>query len=78
MACRLCLKKRHFDTLTFAHALAAEYPLLMGLLRHRTHKDLAIKIIQTIVEGGTRISSVEEVAMLLQGTRGHREVEKSR
>ena len=43
-----------------------EYPLLMGLLRHRTHKELATKIIQTIVEGGTRISSVEKVAMLFR------------
>ena len=45
---------------------AAEYPLLMALLRHRTHKELATKIIQTIVEGGTRISSVEKVSMLFR------------
>ena len=38
----------------------------MALLRHRTHKELATKIIQTIVEGGTRISSVEKVSMLFR------------
>ena len=40
--------------------------MLMGLLRHRTHKELAIRIIQTIVEGGTKISTVEKVAMLFR------------
>ncbi|KAG1664616.1 hypothetical protein FOA52_004491 [Chlamydomonas sp. UWO 241] len=43
-----------------------EYPLLMGLLRHRTHKDLATKIILTIVEGGTQVGSVEKVSMLFR------------
>uniref|UniRef100_A0A7R9YYL8 Vacuolar protein sorting-associated protein 35 n=1 Tax=Chlamydomonas euryale TaxID=1486919 RepID=A0A7R9YYL8_9CHLO len=44
----------------------SEYPLLMGLLRHRTHKDLATKIILTIVESGTRVGSEEKVAMLFR------------
>ena len=38
----------------------------MALLRHRTHKELATKIIQTVVEGGTKISSVEKVSMLFR------------
>lgn len=53
--------------------IAAEYPMLMGLLRHRTHKELAIRIIQTIVEGGTKISSVEKVAMLVCQSMGWEE-----
>ncbi|GAX84024.1 hypothetical protein CEUSTIGMA_g11449.t1 [Chlamydomonas eustigma] len=43
-----------------------EYPILMGLLRHRTHKELASKIIHAIVDSGTRIHSVEKVAMLFR------------
>ena len=43
-----------------------EYPLLMGLLRHSTHKDLAKRIVRTVVEGGTLITSVEKVKMLFR------------
>lgn len=43
-----------------------EYPLLMGLLRHSTHKDLARRIVRTIVEGGTLITSVDKVRMLFR------------
>jgi hypothetical protein len=44
----------------------AEYPILMGLLRHRTHKELASKIIHAIVDSGTRIRSEEKVTMLFR------------
>ena len=57
---------KHVACHTLIFFISAEYPLLMGLLRHRTHKELATKIIQTIVEGGTKISSVEKVAMLFR------------
>ena len=40
--------------------------MLLGLLKHRTHKDLAIKIIQTVLDAGTRICNVERVTMLLR------------
>ena len=43
-----------------------EYPLLMGLLRHSTHKDLSRRIVMTVVEGGTLITSVDKVKMLFR------------
>ena len=45
---------------------AAEYPLLMGLLRRRTHKELAVRIVQSVLGAGTKITSVERVLMLFR------------
>lgn len=46
--------------------MAGEYPLLLGLLRHRTHKELAVRIVQAVLSAGTRISSVDKVNMLFR------------
>mmetsp|Transcript_10243 Transcript_10243/g.17835 ORF Transcript_10243/g.17835 Transcript_10243/m.17835 type:complete len:833 (-) Transcript_10243:476-2974(-) len=43
-----------------------EYPLLMGLLRQRTHKELATRIVHTVLDTGTKITSVDKAAMLFR------------
>mmetsp|Transcript_27157 Transcript_27157/g.69109 ORF Transcript_27157/g.69109 Transcript_27157/m.69109 type:complete len:847 (-) Transcript_27157:307-2847(-) len=44
----------------------SEYPRLMSLLRPRTHKDLATRIVCSVLDSGTRVSSVERVTMLFK------------
>ncbi len=44
----------------------AEYPLLMGLLRQRTHKELATRIVHTVLDTNTKITSVEKATMLFR------------
>ncbi|KAL6753231.1 vacuolar protein sorting-associated protein 35 [Haematococcus lacustris] len=44
----------------------SEYPLLMGLLRQRTHKELASRIVHSVLDAGTRITSTEKVAMMFR------------
>ena len=51
--------------------LAAEYPLLMGLLRQRTHKELATRIVHTVLDTNTRITSVDKAAMLFRWVQIH-------
>lgn len=45
---------------------AAEYPLLMGLLRQRTHKELATRIVHTVLDTSTKITSLDKSAMLFR------------
>ncbi len=45
---------------------AAEYPLLMGLLRQRTHKEQAGRIVHNVLDAGTRLSTPDKVAMLFR------------
>ncbi len=58
--CAVCVLRR-----------AAEYPLLMGLLRQRTHKELATRIVHTVLDTNTRITSVDKAAMLFRRVRRH-------
>lgn len=43
-----------------------QYPPLMSLLAPRTHKDMAIKVVQTMLTQGTLVSSVDRVEMLFK------------
>jgi hypothetical protein len=38
----------------------------MGLLRQRTHKELASRIVHSVLDAGTRITSPDKVAMLFR------------
>lgn len=38
----------------------------MGLLRPRTHKDMATRIVCSVLDSGTRVGSVDRVSMLFR------------
>lgn len=44
----------------------SEYPVLMALLRQRTHKDLATRIVQTVLRKNTRIEDAAKTAALFR------------
>ncbi|KAF6251478.1 vacuolar protein sorting-associated protein 35 [Scenedesmus sp. NREL 46B-D3] len=43
-----------------------QYPPLMGLLSRRTHKDMALKVVQTVLGQGTCVGSLDSVEMLFK------------
>ncbi|KIZ01214.1 hypothetical protein MNEG_6746 [Monoraphidium neglectum] len=44
----------------------SNFPPLMGLLPPRTHKDVAIKVVQTLLSHGVRVGSLESVQQLFR------------
>jgi hypothetical protein len=46
----------------------------MGLLRQRTHKELASRICHSVLDAGTRITSPDKVAMLFRSVKSLMEV----